>query len=775
MKLSLSWIFDHINTDYKKIDVPDLVRQFNKITAEIESFQQIVIPVERLLWAKVLKVEKGAAVHLALVDSNETISLPFRSDLSADMFVLLYHEGAETRWALLSDMASSKDGIIPPLQYDPKALSSLESHDYIIEIDNKSITHRPDMWGHRGVAREIAAILDLSLVSLDKFLAGTDVATTDTSRISSAGYSVVVDPLIGCSRFASAHLLNSVYMPSSLQIASRLARIDSKPINNIVDLTNYVMFDLGHPMHAFDMDRLPTTDISVRRARPDEKLLLLDDQEVTLVPDDLVIASNDEPVSLAGVMGGKETGINKNSKSILIEAAHFDGATIRKTALRYKKRTESSARFEKELDPNGAIPALQRFIALLQKEQPEMHLPTIFSIGKVVAQKDVSVAHSYLQNRLGIELDQKEVVSILKRLDFQVSVSSTPERDVVYTVQVPTFRATKDISMKDDLVEEVGRFIGYDMIEPIIPALPLKPTQSMQTKVLRTMRHILSFGLSMKELSEYAFFDEQFLKDISWEPESPVSVINPVSENWKRLLTTLMPNMLKAVRENSVHHEKLRFFEWGRVWHQNEQRAVVENKKLAGIMFDAHAKEDFYTGKMYLEQFFHGLRYQVNWHTVPVISDSVNTWFEPYQAAYIMQNNKLIGVAGMVCQKWVKQIAPKGSAFAFEFDGEALLLPQHHAQFVPLTKYPVVYRDISIMISSKITAATLKQLILGVDQRIKKVELVDFFEKDEWIDKKAMTYRLSLYDQHKTLIGEEVDQILCGVIELLTKQGAVVR
>ena len=773
MKLSLSWIFDHIEADYTKIDVADLVRQFNKITAEIETFYPVSFAADRFMWGQIAKIDASGIV--VTVKESQEITLSYRSDVTIQGSVLVYHHENKYRWATLADFGSQKDGLLPLLEYDPQALEMLEVKDFIIVIDNKSITHRPDMWGHRGVAREIAAILDLSLKPIECFLAEKDVIVHENMRASLQEYAITVDPFSGCYRFAVASGFIKKVPASLLWMAVRLAKIDSKPMNSIVDATNYVMFDLGHPMHAFDAKAFESKSISVGRAQADQTLLLLDGQDAVLTPDDITISAANNPVSLAGIMGGKNSAISSQTTHIILEAALFDGAMIRKSALRHKKRTESSARFEKELDPNTVIPAIQRYIKLLQGMKiAGEHFSSIICLGKQKNPLDISVTHSYLQSKLGMVLEQKEVIAIFKRISCVVQTKMESSGDTVYIVTVPTFRTTKDIAMKDDLVEEVGRFVGYDMITPSIPLLPSKPKELQKIQTLRRMRSFLTLGLNMHEICEYAFFDEQFLGVLGWEPHDAASVINPVSENWKRLVTTLVPNLLKAVSENSAQTHKMRFFECAKSW-IFAQNNVIESQKISGIFFDASASEDFYAGKACVDQLCQELGYSVTWHPVPVIDTTAATWFEPYQVGYVMHNNKRLGIAGMVSQLWLKKITPKGSAFIFEFDGDLLLQQGKQKRFIPLDKYPVVERDISIMISSQMTAAVIKQLILGVDQRVKKVELVDFFEKSEWNNAKAMTYRVFLYDAHKTLTGQEVDLIMQSINDLLIKQGAIIR
>lgn len=774
MKLLLSWIFEHIDANWSSLSLPDFIDQFNRITAEIDRIHEITTPRDSILWAQIIE-KSDQHIVVFVPTKKDSFSLPIRNDLVVDDWTFIILNESTPRWATGADVGGSKEFLFPSLQYHENISDLLSKKDYVIEIDNKTISHRPDLWGHRGIAREVAAILGKKLKPIDQMIEKKSIKEESEFELSSiaAPFSLSLQAIGGCNRFAYGLLSHASTPPSDPHMAILLARIDCKPINTIVDITNYVMFDLGHPMHAFDQDLLPAKELTIRRARPREKMVLLDGDEISLISEDIVVSSNGKPLALAGVMGGKTTEISRTTKSILFEAAQFDATTIRRSALRHKKRTEASTRFEKSLDPNQATTALMRAAYLVKKLMRVSIDETLFVVGKETTKPTVTVSHSFLEKRLGTTLDSARVFTIVEPLEFTVQKTDLHD-DTQYVLTVPTFRATKDISIPEDIVEEVGRFIGYQTIQPELPKLATSPKSLRTIRASRHIRELLSFGLRMREIQSYAFFDESFLKTMSWIPDggNVVSIQNPVSDNWKRLCTTLVPHLLKAVNENCHQYDHLRFFEWGRVWYTDNRAAIVENKEIAGIFYSVDKSFDFYEGKDLLSHFFEGLRIPITWHQM---HHDIEVWYEPYITATISCGGIPIGKAGMVPEKMMRKISQKGSAFVFELDSTKILAIDVSPKFEPLAKFPIVIRDMSMLIPKQITTATIRQLITSVDPRITKIDIVDFFEKDEWKQQRSITYRFHIYDPTKTLIKDEVDTILDGVMELLKPHGVIIR
>lgn len=803
MKISLNWIFDHINGELSRIDVAQLVDKFIQTTAEIEGWKQVSLNTDNLTLAEVVAMQAGhVTVHSS--ERNKQYTLPARADAAVGVLFMVVDVNDTQKWATTTMLGGAKDMLIPALDIESSLRSggwksTIEHNDYVIEVDNKSINSRPDLWGHRGLAREIAAILGLSLKSLDEMIVHKDVIAHESSVESSAQnpFDITIQVPQLCTRFAALYVPSVTPRASQLDMVIRLSRLDSRSIDAIVDATNYVMLDLGQPMHAFDADALQSKKITITSAQSllrsplilsmskdegqaKEKLLLLDGEIIEVTPEDVVIADGGKAISLAGIMGGAQSGVSVHTKAILLESAHFDAITIRRTSARHKKRTEASMRFEKSLDPCQNVDALKRFLFLLSKAHIMYQAgDRIVSLGECPERRFITIKHAFIESRLGIIIKPDRVISILENIAFEVE-QSVEHDDVVYTIAVPSFRATKDVKIPEDIVEEVGRYIGYDTLPRVMPSLQLRPSDLHKTYTTRAIKKFLSYGLMMHELYGYSFFDESVLREIAWQPTNFVPIKNPISENYIRLVTTLQPHLLKAVSENSIHHTVLRFYEWGRVWRMCGDD-IVEQKSLSGIFFSVSPTNvvqgegiDFYTGKALLKRMFDMLHMDVAW--VPYEGADF-PWCSSHQTATLMHNDKSIGIAGMVEDAIIPFLSPSGgAAFIFEINADYLLdYNKPSVRFEPLSKYPSVRRDVSMLISLSVSTDTLIHTIKEVDKRIEDVTLIDFFTKPEWKDQKAMTFHVEMGDREKTLVSDEVEQIWNKVIVQLQQQGAVIR
>jgi len=303
-----------------------------------------------------------------------------------------------------------------------------------------------------------------------------------------------------------------------------------------------------------------------------------------------------------------------------------------------------------------------------------------------------------------------------------------------------------------------------------MPKVENKPTDLHDVYRIRTIKKCMAYSLGMHELQNYGFFDEDFLRQIKWEPGTTVSVQNPVSENWRRLATTLVPNMLHAIDNNQVDQDQLRFFEWGRTW--TYPKKIKEHKTLTGIFYDKHTDVNFYDAKALLSILFDRLRLPVSWIQV---DKPEYPWFMPYQTADILYNKTRIGTAGKVNKSFLHSLCP-GDAFIFELDGDFLVdYKAEPLHFVPSSKYPAVERDVSMLVPLSVTVSQITKDITAVDKTIVNVSLIDFFEKPEWKDQKSITMRFVLQDYTKTLTKPEADAIYDKVTKAMKKLGAEIR
>lgn len=774
MKLSIAWIFDHIEGDWKEQVIPRLIELFNQKTAEIERFTRITVNLEALTLAQVIDISADA-VTLRSSEWDVAFDVPFRSDAVEGSWFLVKRVKEAYVWATPADLGSEKECDIPALHVDELWRAgdwkrAFEVEDYIIEVDNKSITNRPDLWGHRGFAREIAALLDLKFKEESLFFSDISIQELGSAREgSSAHCSVELDAGHAIKRFAAVALPSISYTPSLLWMAHRLLRVESKPIDALVDMTNYVMLDTSQPMHAFDADTIPSHTLVPRFASENEDLILIDGQEIKLNHEDLIITDGKKPLALAGVMGGAASAVSKVTKALLLEAACFDATTIRRSAARHKKRTEASARFEKSLDPNQNVIAIKRYIKLLEDAQISFTCDdAILSLGSVAMPLKISISHEFIQNRIGMTLGSDQIIKILTDLGFGVSLSDEDSYEVI----VPTFRSTKDVTIKEDIVEEIGRFIGYGSIPQVLPSKQCAALDLNAVYRLRRIKLLLAQVGHMRELCNYALYDEYFLELMRWDCKQLLEVQSPVSENMRRPVNSLVPHLLKGVHENAQDHHQLRFFEWGRTW-TVEGETITEKKSLTGIIFEQKDPIDFYACKALLMQLFTLLRMEVTWHKV---DNPEQPWFAPYRTADIHVDGNVVGRAGIANFGLLHPLLDRGEAFIFELDGDALLAYQEPIPlYVPTSKYPEVERDISMLVPKQATVAEITDIIAQADNTIVAVQLIDFFEKEEWTTQKSLTMRFILHDERKTLTKVEVDSVYERVITALTRLGAEIR
>lgn len=772
MKISLAWVFDYIAANWRDCDVTQLVGLFNQKVAEIEAFYPVNLDIDQLFLGKVISVaHQTVELHVGQLDV--VVELPRRQDIQLDQLFILKKKDDQWHYAIGKDFYSQKVTELPAVYCKPEDVGGgwkrhIDAQDYILEVDNKSITHRPDLWSHYGFAREIAILLGLQLKPLcfERPLPVVDYALESNEQKDVPFVARITSQQVKCFAFVYFdHIENNASMPWML---ARLCRIDGRPISTIVDLTNYVMFDVGQPLHAFDSDKFTSNVIEARMAQDQEVITLLDDETITLTNHDLVISNGSTPVALAGIMGGSDTAVSSDTKSIMLEAANFDATTVRISTMRHKKRTESSTRFEKTLDPNQNSIALERFVQLLQVHDIAYTASCIVSVGAQTHPLTIDITQDYIQTRLGVSIEPRVIVAILEALGCQVKQNT---HEAAYSVMVPTVRSTKDITTKEDLLEEIGRLYGYTNIPYHLPRKQTEPTDAHLINTQRAIKRQLSFGFSMYEVKNYAFFNESFLQELRWQPEQAVTIQSPVSQQYQTLVTSLIPGLLCNIKDNHIEHEQVCFFEWARIW-SYVNNVIEERGELAGIFYHKKDTFSFYDLKAYIQSLCAMLHIPVTWHKV---IDPKDPWFAPYQTAHIKYQNRTIGTVGMINVAFTHHII-SGHMAAFSLDGD--FFKQFKPAIVPLqtlAKYPSVTRDVSMMIPVDITVQKISEVIQSTTALIKEVWLIDFFQKDAWKGERSVAFRYVIRDDFKTLAHQEVEAIVQQVVNALQALGASIR
>jgi|SaaInlLV_10m_DNA_2_1039722.scaffolds.fasta_scaffold00006_77 phenylalanyl-tRNA synthetase beta chain len=808
MKISVAWVFDHIDADWKKQDINYLVKRFNQVTAEIEKFDIIHFDLKPFAVARVKSQNEQLAV-IEIPEWKESIELHSRINKEdkeqedvIGKFCMVKKDNGKIRWATCKDFGLDKDGFIPILEINENDAKGdwkkqFETDDIILEVDNKSLTHRPDMWGHRGFAREVAAFLDLPFKEKSEFLTDVkEVQFENKSKATEANPFIIENKALeACPRFSGLYLKSAENKAANPFIISRLLKVDCRPINALVDLTNYVLFDWSQPVHIYDAENIEKKHVIIRMAKKNEKLKLLDESDLTLTEKDLVIADAKKPLCLAGVMGGLYDSISSKTKSIFFEVAHFNAAPVRRTALRYRIRTESSTRFEKTLDPNQIADAVRRFLNLAKQTNVGVVVSgDIAIVGKPFQEKTIKVTHSFFKRQSGIDFKETDVVGPLQKIGFKIEVKPFKEtlrdnfsqeleipqgeqgkKDTVYSITIPSYRGAKDVQIKEDVLEEVVRFYGLEKIPLELPLLKKNPSDLTHIFRKRKIKESLAFSAGMNEQQNYVFYDERFLSESNLNFEDCIELKNPVSENNMRLVSSLMPNLFKNIKDNCFYDDTLRFFELGRHWRLDGNESI-EKKSIAGIFFERRKPVDFYDCKEHIAKIFSlcGVK-KCTWKKCEEIEFP---WMMKYQTAKICVDDVCVGIAGKIDKTFLNKLdaLPESDGFFFELDGDYLL---HHQPeipcYAPPSKYQETTFDLSFMSSLTLQTDVIEKTLSDVDSLITKVELVDFFEKEEWTDQRSLSFRLWMSNPEKTMEKEEIDMVMQKAVNSVEKLGAKLR
>ncbi|MCK4525390.1 MAG: phenylalanine--tRNA ligase subunit beta, partial [Candidatus Andersenbacteria bacterium] len=456
---------------------------------------------------------------------------------------------------------------------------ALNLNDAIFEID--ILPNRAhDCLCHLGVAREIAAILGLSI----KYQ-----VLSIKQNLKDSFLNIKIEDEKLCRRYSAIVVRNIEIKDSPAWLKNKLESCGVRPINNIVDITNYVMLAFGQPMHAFDADKL-NGKIVIRSAKKGEKILALDDEIYKLNKDELVIADEKNPIAIAGVMGGKDTAVDENTKNIIFESANFDCTNIRRTAKQLKLSSESSYRFEREIDPEITMPALNKAVEMakdLAGGKIEEDIADIYP--SPVQQKELEFKFERIKNLLGVEVVKKEVTRILKSLDFEVAVNNE-----IIKVKVPTYRI--DIERANDIIEEIGRIYGYENIPEVAPEVEMRSVAGDKILSLEKDLRIISEGLGFCEIYNYSFVSEKDINNLGLKIEDHLELQNPLSEEHKFLRISVLPYLLKNVEKNLKYKDSFMLFEMGRIYLKSNNKLPNEKRIFAGIMVDKNIKNSLFYG-----------------------------------------------------------------------------------------------------------------------------------------------------------------------------------
>lgn len=811
MKVSLNWIRDYVQLP-ADADLKKLAYDLTMSTVEVEdatdlgaSFHDMVVGVINTIEQhpnadklKVCKTDIGGRVEDIVCGG---------SNLREGMKVAVALPGAMCKWHGEGDLVEIKKSklrgvdsygmicgaveigladlfptkeeahILDLSDFDAPAgtplADALDLNDIILEIDNKSMTNRPDLWGHYGIAREIAALYDLPMTQFPHF---------DRNVENTSGFHVTVEDAERCPRMIGTQIENVCVKPAPYWMQVRIWKTGMRPINALVDITNYVMLATGQPSHAYDSDHI-AGHIIVRRAKAGETLTLLNGKELPLSTDDLTIADDAGIVGLAGVMGGAKDSILPTTSKVILEIANFQAAGIRRTALRYDNRTEASARYEKAIDPERCDQALDLSMQLFSDLYPEMKVTGLVDeYPRHLKQAEIDVPLSWLERRLGKRLSPDEIKHKMELLGYGITFNG----DNMHVV-VPTWRSTGDVSIQADIMEEVARMYGYENFE----AEPITTTfdgaiNQLDKDLERRIKEYLAIRCGMQEIFTYPWMEESYVNAVLQSTEGILSLSTPPSPAERFVRSSLLPNLCKAVVKNERYFNEFSIFETAQVFrdenytspYDEREKLPSQRKNVAGAFAttDKDITALFRKAKGVVEmmaRYVHMEALTFKQAEKPVWADNV-VWLNIYRGEEKMGDLALLSKkVSMACG--IKNL----NVMLFQLDQDSLVpLKSRTNTFTHLAEYPMTDYDISLLVDGSVQWKDVAQTVRGIkSELLHGAAFVDEYRgKQVPAGKKSLTLRLAIGSKDKTLTSAEIEEVASGVLNKIAKRfGAELR
>ena len=790
MKLSLNFVKDYVDLP-ENLDVTTIAEDMTRVGNEYDSAIKLV-DATNLIIGKVIECKShpdSDHLHLCKVDIGTKIlnivcgapnareglkvivaqdgaKLPggviikksvIRGQESNGMLCALYEIGIEKKFLSEAD----KNGIceLPenaPIGGDP--IEFLKLNDEVIDFDLTA--NRGDLLSILGMAYELSSIYDKDVRTPDLTHkeVGEDISKEFKTEIETEN----------CKLFLTRKAKDVVIKESPDFIKNRLIASGIRPINNVVDISNYVMLELGQPLHFYDNDNLGNK-IVVRMANDGEKLTTLDGQERELSKEDIVITDGKKTVGLAGVMGGLTTEVEPTTKNVIIEAAIFDSVKVRKTSNKIL-RSEASNRFEKGLDPARTYMAMERACHLLEKYADAKIVKGMLKYDVTKNQeKQIEIEYQFINDVLGANISKEDILNTFKKLKFE---TKPKEKSVIVTV--PTRRI--DISIKEDLVEEIGRIYGVDNIQGKLPVVPMK--QGSVNKTIRRIEHKMS-DLGLNETLTYILINDKEVRKFTVDEFEPLKLLDPITEDRNTLRYSMIPSLYKIYEYNKARENKdVCLFEIGKGFYKKGE-VYGEDQKICVLMSGKYYNKigynqdvDFFDIKGVAEELLDFLGYANRYSFV--IPKQMPQEFHPGQTAEISVNNDIVGIVGRIHPEIEKE-----KVFVMEINLDKLLAKKvGKMKFKEISKFPVVKKDLSILVDKNITSKDIETKIKKkAGKLLLDIKLFDLYEGKNILDKnkKSLAYSLTFGDQNRTLNDEEINSIMENIIEDLAKSGMELR
>lgn len=779
MKVSINWIKDFV--DLNGVDIDKLINKFTMAVAEVEGVEHKGKDISGVVVGKILSVENvqnSKKLHLLKVDAGEDEPLQIvcgAPNVRVGLKTALAKIGAK-----LGDITISKatlagidsfgmccggdeigisddhSGIVE-LDDDAKVgvdiKSVLDIEDTVFELDNKSLTNRPDLWGHYGIAREISALCGRKLKPL---------LVADKKDFEDKPKTELIVTSKDCYRYTTASMKNITRKKSALNMQIRLFYCGMRGINLLADMTNYVMLELGQPMHAFDGDIVKK--IEVYNLEDDIPFMTLDGEERALKAGNMVIATNGTPVALAGIMGGENSEITDDTTSVLIESANFDAYKVRTTATSLGMRTEASARYEKSLDPELTMTALLRMVYLIKEQDSgaEISSSIVDSYLKKYSKLEVELTKAYVDRFVGINIPEETILSILTSLEFKL----LSNKNGTYKFLVPTFRATKDINGKADLVEEITRIYGYDNITPKSIKQPLKPVLlDPAIKLEYDTKYALAQKFNLNETHSYIWYDMATNKELDIAPTSVIRCVNSINKENDKIRSTMIPSLLKVVVDNKTNFDNFGTFEVGRVVKRMTKDNLADETKSLGVLLysaDRSIEEMLYSLRDMIDFLFD---YVFKMKLTLSLSKPTNKYYHPKNYFEILASGNVVGDMFAIHPNVTEKIEENCSVVGFEINFSQLVkVTPIETKFEKISKYPTTKLDFNFIIPRDKLYKDIIEIANSIDSTLNySVSLLDIYENTDKTKSYTLHYEVNSLD--RTLKTEDIDAFHTAVIE----------
>lgn len=797
MRVPLSWLKEFVNLD--GFSVEEIAKQITLAGSEISSIETTGGDIPGVIIGKIVSVHKhpdadklsvckvdvgdgdtlsivcgapnvkeGIYVPIAMIGAKLPNGLTIKkasirgfesNGMICSRTELGYEEaeGVYGIWILDEDIEkvhADKDSILG------NSLSTIVgSTDHIFNVEITA--NRGDLVSIIGFARECSLVLERRV----------SIPSVNTYDAAGGNIDITVENQESCYKYVGRLIKDITVGPSPDWMQKRLKMCGINPINNIVDVTNYVMLEYGQPLHAYDFDKIKDGKIIVRNARNGEKITLLDGREIDLTDDVLVIADSEKPIGVAGVMGGDNTKIESETKTILIESAYFDHIAVKKSTIATKTKTDASYRFERDIDHTLTLAALNRVVDLIV---------TLDNGCKIASRsKEVNVKQfdaniivfdcGLVKRYLGLDMNKMEISSIFKRYGFKAVALG--ENNL--KVEIPYYR--HDLSIAEDLIEEIARVYGYNNISSNVPHIKCNPINTDYSEVSFVKHRMASYGLY--ETKQYSMGDSNIFKAMGIEEEKLIKVVNPLTNEMDVLRPTTLASLLNSVAYNQNHrHKNGALFEVGNIFYK-ENENFMEEKHLSAVMFGLYQEKlwnkearayDFFDMSGVIEELLIRDLKCTDYNLIP----KEHKWFIPTMSGEIVIFGEKIGIIGRLHPKLLKLFDISGEVYFLDIDiRKTLKLVKERVKKQKLKdigKYPAVFRDLALVCSNNIEFSKVIKSISKFNNIIQNVSVVDRYVGEQVEEgKQSIAISITYYDPNKTLREENINSVEKSLLEML--------